>query len=55
MTVADLFSDVSERRNGQGLGKLVKAYPYVDESGAVLFEVVRFEPKTFRQRRPDGR
>lgn len=34
-------------------------YPYRDESGAVLFEVCRFEPgydgekKTFRQRRPD--
>jgi hypothetical protein len=29
-------------------------YPYHDEAGALLFEVVRFEPKDFRQRRPDG-
>lgn len=30
-------------------------YPYTDENGDLLFEVVRFEPKDFRQRRPDGR
>jgi Protein of unknown function (DUF3987) len=34
--------------------RIVKAYPYHDESGELLFEVVRFEPKDFRQRRPDG-
>jgi hypothetical protein len=33
----------------------VAAYPYTDEDGVLLFEVVRFEPKDFRQRRPDGR
>lgn len=32
----------------------VASYPYVDERGLLLFEVVRFEPKSFRQRRPDG-
>ena len=35
--------------------KIVKTYPYQDESGEVLFEVVRYEPKAFRQRRPDGK
>lgn len=30
-------------------------YPYTDEDGKLLFEVVRFVPKTFRQRRPDGK
>src|SRR5262249_48743312 len=34
---------------------IVKCYPYRDEKGELLFEVVRFEPKDFRQRRPDGR
>lgn len=33
----------------------VATYPYTDENGDLLFEVVRFEPKDFRQRRPDGR
>jgi hypothetical protein len=32
----------------------VTAYDYRDESGKLLFQVVRFEPKDFRQRRPDG-
>lgn len=30
-------------------------YDYTDESGNVLYQVVRFEPKDFRQRRPDGK
>ena len=33
----------------------VATYPYQDAAGDLLFEVVRFEPKDFRQRRPDGR
>jgi replicative DNA helicase len=47
----DLFAD-GGRRNGR---VEVEAYRYADERGRVLFEVVRFEPKDFRQRRPDGR
>jgi len=33
----------------------VAVYDYVDEEGRLLYQVVRLEPKTFRQRRPDGR
>ncbi len=33
---------------------IVRTYDYRDEQGAVLFQVVRFEPKDFRQRQPDG-
>jgi len=29
-------------------------YDYCDASGNLIFQVVRYEPKTFRQRRPDG-
>lgn len=36
------------------LRREVCAYDYTDESGAVLFQVCRFVPKDFRQRRPDG-
>jgi len=35
--------------------KIVATYDYKDESGAILFQVVRYEPKGFRQRRPDGK
>src|SRR4051794_22689322 len=32
---------------------IVASYDYRDEEEAVLFQVVRLEPKDFRQRRPD--
>lgn len=32
----------------------VCAYDYRDGTGAMLYQVVRFDPKDFRQRRPDG-
>jgi putative DNA primase/helicase len=35
--------------------ELVAAYDYRNERGDLLFQVCRFEPKTFRQRRPDGK
>lgn len=34
--------------------KIVAVYPYADESGELLYENVRFEPKDFRQRRFDA-
>ena len=34
--------------------KIVRTHDYQDEDGNVLYQVVRFEPKDFRQRRPDG-
>ena len=34
---------------------IVANYPYHDASGKLVFEVVRYEPKTFRQRQPDGK
>jgi putative DNA primase/helicase len=33
----------------------VAIYDYQDEHGNLVFQVCRFEPKTFRQRRPDGK
>ncbi len=33
--------------------RLVESYDYDDEDGLLRFQVMRFEPKTFRQRRPD--
>ena len=34
--------------------RIVAEYPYTDERGEVLYEVLRYEPKDFRQRRADG-
>lgn len=35
--------------------EVVARYPYTDEQGLLLFEVLRYFPKSFRQRRPDGK
>lgn len=35
--------------------KIVATYPYHDAHGTLLYEVVRYEPKGFKQRRPDGK
>jgi RecA-family ATPase len=35
-------------------GKVVDTSPYRDSDGTLLYENVRYEPKTFRQRRPNG-
>ncbi len=41
--------------NEQHAGKIVAAYDYPDEAGKLLYQVVRYEPKTFRQRRPNAK
>lgn len=33
---------------------ITNTYDYCDESNGLLYQVVRYEPKSFRQRRPDG-
>src|SRR5262249_13144941 len=33
---------------------IVATYDYTDEAGELLFQVLRYHPKAFRQRRPDG-
>lgn len=44
----------AHRHGGDGGGTIAATYGYRDENGELLYEVVRFEPKDFRQRRPDG-
>jgi putative DNA primase/helicase len=34
--------------------KIVATYDYTDSDGALIYQVVRFKPKDFKQRRPDG-
>jgi len=40
--------------NGNAAFKILARYPYRDEVGNLLFEVVRLHPKDFRQRHPNG-
>jgi predicted ArsR family transcriptional regulator len=48
LTFADLFAPNRGRR-------IAATYDYRDEKHHLLFQIVRYEPKDFRQRRPDGR
>lgn len=41
----------ASKSKGGDLGKIVETYDYSDELDMFQFQVVRFEPKTFRQRR----
>lgn len=43
------------RVNGHAPLQIVATYDYRDASGALAFQVVRLEPKDFRQRRPNHR
>ena len=35
--------------------KIVATYDYTDIEGKLLYQVVRYQPKSFKQRRPDGK
>lgn len=51
LTRADLFP----HRNGtNGHRNIAETYDYTDEAGNLLFQAVRYEPKGFSQRKPDG-
>ena len=51
LTWTELFPAKEKASNGT---KIAATYDYVDENGAVLFQVCRMVPKDFRQRRPNG-
>ena len=58
LTVKDLFADNGTDRRAPkaadgALGEIVATYDYTDPDGHLLYQVVRFSPKNFRQRRPD--
>jgi putative DNA primase/helicase len=48
------FGIAVEQQSRPKQRRIVATYDYRDEAGALLFQVVRYAPKTFRQRRPDG-
>jgi predicted transcriptional regulator len=48
LKLSDLFAG-----NGSP-ARIVATYPYHDATGELLFEVVRYDPKDFRQRKPDA-
>ncbi|HUU23469.1 MAG TPA: hypothetical protein VM389_13135 [Phycisphaerae bacterium] len=56
VSMSDLFPPGSSKPAADQEGprrKIVKTYDYQDVDGNLVFQVVRFEPKGFSQRRPD--
>jgi AAA domain/CHC2 zinc finger len=55
ITAADAMRELGGGRNdSEPPGKIVATYDYTDEHGKLLFQVCRFDPKTFKARRgPD--
>jgi 5S rRNA maturation endonuclease (ribonuclease M5) len=49
LTLRDLFPS----QNGKPKMNIIAEYKYVDANGRLLYQVVRLDPKDFRQRRPD--
>src|SRR4030042_3761494 len=58
LKMSDLFLNKPDKplktRATRGQKEIEKIYPYTDFTGELIFEVVRYKPKAFRQRRPDG-
>ena len=54
LKLQDLFTKNGHEHANGALPKILETYRYVDAAANLLFEVVRFFPKTFRQRRPDS-
>jgi len=42
-----------EKSGVAAFGRLTATYDYFDENGVLSYQVLRYEPKNFRQRRPD--
>lgn len=53
---AEAKTDAPKRGPGRPKQTIVATYDYCDpQTGEVKLQVVRYEPKTFKQRRPDGK
>lgn len=53
LDMKELFPE-NGRRDSGNRGTIVAEYDYTDEAGTLLFQALRFVPKGFMQRRPDG-
>ena len=54
LKLSDLFHGKGRVNRNCQTGQIVATYPYHDATGKVMFEVVRYDPKDFSQRKPDG-
>lgn len=52
ITPSKIIQKKSPRASSQALGTPVATYDYQDAAGKLVMQVLRYKPKTFRQRRP---
>jgi 5S rRNA maturation endonuclease (ribonuclease M5) len=50
-----LYNPEYQRSKGRYGKRIIAAYNYQDEQGKLLHQVIRYDPKGFSQRRPDGK
>src|SRR5271157_239466 len=55
LTFEEALRDLQKRGVVSMPSRISKTYDYRDKSGKLLFQVVRYEPKSFSLRRPDGK
>jgi hypothetical protein len=53
--MARLIQEAIASQHKEPRSKPVATYNYEDRDGTLLYQVLRYEPKTFRQRRPNGK
>ncbi len=53
LSMCDLFPEKPKKAKAKR--EIVATYPYTDAQGKLLYETVRYTPKSFAQRRPDGK
>lgn len=51
---AVMAAAATQSRKDKPKGHVVATYDYADADGKLLYQVLRYEPKAFSQRRPDG-
>ena len=55
LKLADLFPPRESHRGNGAARKIVAEYSYLNAAGDLLYQTVRYSPKDFRQRRPNGK
>jgi hypothetical protein len=53
--ISNMLAAAIESVESKPTGRVIAAYDYTDINGELLYQVLRYEPKRFSQRRPDGK
>lgn len=51
----EMFPPLEERTSTSTRPEIIAEYDYFDEQGTLLYQALRYHPKNFKQRQPDGK